>query len=424
VFISDFFKKILLIIFSIFIYRFGSHIPVPTIDPSMLSDYVKQFDGTMIEIINTFSGGAVKRFSILTIGIMPYITATIFVQMLSFFNNSIKQLKSEGEKGALKINLITRKLTLSICFFQAIGIASFIASQTTNQGELLVLNTGLSYYIVTVASLVTGTMFLIWMADRITDLGLGNGLSIIIFAAIISSFPSIISSITSMHREGALSDFYLIFIILCFLSLILFITFFESSQRRIKTNSSTYSYNEKNYLPLKVNMAGIMPTIFASTIIMIPISISSYLSKAINYDFISSLKVVFGESTFLFLLNFSILIVFFSFFYVGITFSAKKIAKDLQNKGTFINGIRPGYNTEVFIEKLVKRITFLSAFYMVFISIFPEILIKYMNIPFYLGGTSLLIAVTVSKDWIEQYELSSFSKKYSKVEDRVGGYFK
>jgi preprotein translocase subunit SecY len=418
----DFWKKVLFVIGCVFVFRIGSHIPVPGINLGVLSEYIKQFDGTMVEILNTFSGGSVKRFSILTIGIMPYISASIIIQMLSFFNPYLKQLKSEGGRGQIKLNSITKKLTLIIAVVQATSLSGFIASQGVS-GEALVNSVDFKFYFISTVSLVTGTLFLIWLSEKLTEYGIGAGVSIIIFVSIISGTPETISAIIQLLNTGEMNKLFLILLFALFIGLIYVITLFENSQRRIKLSSNN-KYNETNYLPLKINMAGIMPAIFASMILFVPATFNGILSEYLGFDLILSFQEYFGSSKAIFILIYALLIMFFSFFYTSVIFNPKKTAEDLQSSGSFIKGVRPGEQTESFLRKSVKRLTAIGSIYMAIICVLPEFLVSYMSIPFYLGGTSLLIMVLVSKEWISQYEMSNHSDKYKKIESKVMENFK
>jgi preprotein translocase subunit SecY len=413
----DFWKKIFIVFVGIFFFRIGSHIPVPGIDPMALSLYVTQLEGTMIEILNTFSGGSIKRFSILAVGITPYISASIIIQMFSFFNKHLKELKEEGERGQLKINQYTRYLTLIIAFMQAITLTSFISSQNI-EGLSLVINNTIAFQIVAIFSLTTGSLFLLWLGEKLTEFGVGSGVSVIIFAGIISGMPETISSIFQLLKVGEINPIFMMFLAGLFLGLIYLITLVETSQRRIKL-TSTDEYNNTGYLPLKINMAGIMPAIFATTILFIPLTFNDFIGKIFNFDVVLEFKSYFGDSPFIFLISFSALIVFFSFFYAGIIFNAKKTAANLQSSNSFVKGIRPGKPTEVFLHDTVKRLTLIGSIYMVSICLLPEILLNYFAVPFYLGGTTLLIMVLVAKEWLEQYGMSKHSEKYTDIKDTL-----
>lgn len=414
---NDFWKKAMLVLLGIFVFRIGSHIPVPGIDPLALSIYVKQFNGTMVEILNTFSGGSVKRFAVLAVGIMPYISASIVIQMFGFFSQHLKQLKAEGERGQLVINKYVRYLALFLTVSQAITITKLLSHETI-QGLPLVINPDLSFFVIAVLSLTSGTMFLLWLGERLTDYGIGSGISTIIFAGIISNMPSSISHIVTLFGNGQINIMFIFTLTILAFILIYLIVFIEHSQRRVKLSSGN-DYSENSYLPIKINISGIMPAIFASTIIFLPFTFNNFILTTLGFDFMSGLKRIFGDSSIYYMLLMSSMIMFFSFFYSRIVFNPKKTSENLQASGTFITGIRPGKPTEYFLNNTVSRLTLIGGSYMVFISIIPEILVNYFSVPFYLGGTSLLIMILISKEWYEQYELSNHKEKYDKVKNKL-----
>lgn len=419
---SLFWQRAFIVLMGIFIFRIGSHIPVPQIDPVALSMYVKQFDGTMIEILNTFSGGSVKRFSILAVGIMPYITASILIQMFGFFSSHIKQLRQEGEKGNVKINKYVRNLALLITLFQATSITTFIAQQSVG-GMLLVSNPDLMFFAISILSLSFGTMFLIWLGERLTDYGIGSGISTIIFAGIISNMPTTISELYTLVDTKSINILTLFAIVVVFFAMLYLIVKIEYSQRRIPITTNG-AYNDKSYLPIKINVSSIMPTIFAVTIIFIPFTLNGFISNVIGFDLMAEAKIIFGYSEFYYVVILSAMIMFFTLFYSKMVFNTKNTSDNLQASGSFINGIRPGNNTKEYLDKILYKLSIIGGLYMVVITILPEIMVSALSVPFYMGGTSILIMILIAKEWMEQYELSGQNKKYENVEKDLMSSFK
>lgn len=415
---KDFLKKVMVVIFGIFIFRLGTFLPVPFVDPEVLALYSQQKSGTILDIFNTFSGGSIERFSILAIGIMPYISASIIIQMLGYFSSSMKKLKESGEKGQLKLNLYTRYLTLFLAIMQAVALTSHISSQGVN-GMPIVSNPSFSFYLVSVTSLVFGTMFLLWLGEKLTEYGIGSGISVIIFAGIVSGLPSTAMSLYSMFESGSISNLMLVLVTLFFVIFISFIIFIENSQRRIKLSTASQYDNEKGYLPLKINIAGIIPVIFASTLIVLPATLFNFFGNSINSDILSDINNLLSRGGVLYFFFLSFLIIFFSFFYSKLVFDAKKTTDRLRRSGGFLRGIRPGEPTEKYLSSVAKRLTFIGASYLVLISIIPEILLLKYNVPFYLGGTSLLIIVLVCLEWEKQYRLHQQSETYSKLKNNL-----
>lgn len=417
-----FWQRALIIFIGVLIFRIGSHIPVPQIDPHALSIYIKQFDGTMIEILNTFSGGSVKRFSFLAVGIMPYISASILIQMLGFFSSHLKQLRQEGEKGNLIINKYVRQLALVLTVIQAVSITTYLSQQSAG-GIPLVPNPDIMFFTISVLSLTFGTMFLIWLGERLTDYGIGSGISVIIFAGIISNMPNTISEIYTLVDSKSINIIGLFTIIALFFTMIFIIVKIEYSQRRLPITTSGNNV-DKSYLPIKINVSSIMPAIFAITLIFMPFTLNKFLSEIIGFDVLAEAKMFFGYSDLYYMVILTSLIMFFTFFYSKMIFNTKTASENLQNAGTFINGIRPGKPTEDYLSGVLFRLSFVGGLYMAFITILPEILVNYFSIPFYMGGTSILIMVLIAKEWFEQYELSGQNKKYENVKENLMSNFK
>lgn len=415
---KDFLKKVMIVILGIFIFRLGTYLPVPFVDPYVLSLYAQQKAGTILDIFNTFSGGSIERFSILAVGIMPYISASIIMQMVGYFSASIKALKESGEKGQRKVNLYTRYLTLFFAVIQSVALTSHLAGQSAG-GLPLVSNADFSFYLISVTSLVFGTMFLLWLGEKLTEFGIGSGISVIIFAGIASGLPDIFFNIASLVNAGSMNVLMAFAVLLFFIAFIAFIIFVESSQRRIQLSTASQHNSDKGYLPLKVNIAGIIPVIFASSVIVLPATFMNFFGSSIEGDWLSTLNNMFSRGGILYFLFLGILIMFFSFFYARLVFDVKKTANKLKRSGAFLKGIRAGQPTEIHLSDIASRITFIGAAYLIFISIIPEVLLFNFNIPFYLGGASLLIIVLVCLEWNKQYELHQQSKVYSKLKNKL-----
>lgn len=415
---KDFLKKVMVVILGIFIFRLGTYLPVPFVDPNVLALYAQQKAGTILDIFNTFSGGSIERFSILAVGIMPYISASIIMQMLGYFSASIKALKESGEKGQRKVNLYTRYLTLFFAVIQSIALTYHLSNQTVN-GFSLVSNPDMSFFFVSVTSLVFGTMFLLWLGEKLTEYGLGSGISVIIFAGIASGLPDIFFNIVTLVQSGSMNTLFSFGVFAFFIAFICFIVFVESSQRRIQLSTASQYNSDKGYLPLKVNIAGIIPVIFASSVIVMPATFVNFFGSYINSEIVENLNNMLSRGGILYFVFLSLLILFFSFFYSRLVFDPKKTAAKLKRSGAFLKGIRAGEPTQLYLSDIANRITFIGACYLIFISIVPEILLFNFNVPFYLGGTSLLIIVLVCLEWNKQYELHQQSKVYSKLKNKL-----
>lgn len=415
---KDFLKKVMIVILGIFIFRLGTYLPVPFVDPYVLALYAQQKAGTILDIFNTFSGGSIERFSILAVGIMPYISASIIFQMLGYFSANIKSLKESGEKGQRKINLYTRYLTLLFAIIQSIALTYHLSGQTVN-GLPLVSNPDVSFFIISVTSLVFGTMFLLWLGEKLTEFGLGSGISVIIFAGIASGLPDVFFNIVTLVQSGSMNTLFSFGVLIFFIAFIYFIVFIESSQRRIQLSTASQYNSDKGYLPLKINIAGIIPVIFASSIIVMPATFVNFFGSYINSDVLDNINSMLSRGGILYFIFLSLLILFFSFFYSRLVFDPKKTAAKLKRNGAFLKGIRAGEPTEHYLTDISSRITFIGASYLILISIIPEILLFNFNVPFYLGGTSLLIIVLVCLEWNKQYELHQQSKVYNKLNNKL-----
>ena len=404
--------RLLFLLFAIFVYRIGTHIPVPGIDPLQLNAFFNQNEGTFAGMFNMFSGGALERMSILALGIMPYISASIIVQLMSTVIPSLEALKKEGEQGKRKINQYTRQGTLFLALVQAIGMCAGLISQG------ITLTAGLAFYVPAVTSLVAGTMFLMWLGEQISEKGVGNGISMIIFAGIVAGLPVSLGNTLSMVSTGELSVFAVVLILIMVALVMAFIVFMERGQRRITVNYAKRQQGRKmvggqsSYLPLKINMAGVIPPIFASSIILFPATLGGWFSQTEGLGWLADITSSISPGQPLYIMFYASAIVFFTFFYTALTFNAKDVADNLRKSGGFIPGIRPGQHSADYIDSVTTRLTAVGAIYITSVCLLPEFLILYWNVPFYFGGTSLLIIVVVVMDFIAQAQSHMMSNQY------------
>ncbi|HMI76889.1 MAG TPA: preprotein translocase subunit SecY [Buchnera sp. (in: enterobacteria)] len=409
-------KRIMFVIIALIIFRIGSFIPIPGIDATILSTLLERQQGTVFEMFNVFSGGALSRASIFTLGIMPYISASIVIQLLTLIHPRLIEMKKEGELGQRKINQYTRYATLILSTLQSIGIA--ISLPNIPGLHALVIHLDLFFYFVAVISLVTGTMFLMWLGELITEKGIGNGISIIIFSGIISGLPSSVLQTIESVRLGNL-HFLLIFFFMFFIFLVTFlVVFIERSQRKIdvqyaRRQQGRRMYAAQNsYLPLKVNISGVIPAIFSSSLIFFPAMIASFFGRITHSNELITILSYLQPTKPVYMFIYTFSIVFFCFFYTGLIFNSRDTAENLKKSGAFIPGIRPGKRTAKYINKIMLRLTLISAIYIVFICLIPELIKIIFNVPFHFGGTSLLIVVVVIIDFISQVQTLIMSTKY------------
>ena len=396
---DDLYKRIIYTLFILIIYRFGTYIPIPGIDPTSLKDIVGGNERSLLGMFNVFAGGAVQRMAIFALGIMPYISSSIIVQLLTGVTDYFKNLKSQGEFGRKKITQYTRYGTVLLALVQGYGVS---VSLENSQG--IVLEPGIYFRFVTTVTLLTGTVFLMWLGEQITSRGVGNGISLIIFSGIVAEIPRALASTFELGRTGALSSLVIIGVIILLLVAIYFIVFVERAQRRVvvqypKRQVGNKMYGgESSYLPLRVNTAGVIPAIFASALLLLPITLSNFSTD--SSSFMIGVTSMLGQGKPLYMLIYAGGIVFFSFFYTSIIFNPNETAENLRKHGGFIPGIRPGERTAFFINDLLIKLTTIGSTYLVIICLMPEVLIANYPIPFYLGGTSLLIVVVVGMDTI------------------------
>lgn len=408
-------RRLLFVLIGIIIYRVGAHIPVPGIDPHKLAELFTQHSGGMLGLFNMFSGGALSRLTVFALGVMPYISSSIIMQLFTVINPKLEQLKKEGEAGRRKINEYTRYGTLVLSLFQAVGIAKWLASQG------IVLNPDLSFFFIATITLVTGTIFLMWLGEQMTERGIGNGISLLIFAGIVSRFPEAIAKVINQVKQGQMQIISMLLLIAAVLLVTGFVVFMERAQRKIPVNYAKRQQGRKIYaaqsshLPLKINMAGVIPPIFASALIMFPTTIAQFFSSVKYMGWLSDLALALSVGQPLYLICFMGAIVFFSFFYTSLVFNPKETAENLKKSGAFIPGIRPGDSTANYIDKVMTRLTLIGAIYLSLVALLPEFLISMWHVPFYFGGTSLLIIVVVIMDFIAQLQAHRMSYQYESI---------
>ncbi len=413
---GDLKRRIIFLLLALVVYRIGAHVPVPGIDPDMLSRLFQEQQGGILGLFNMFSGGALSRFSVFALGIMPYISASIIMQMLSYVLPSLESLRKEGESGRRKITQYTRYGTLLLGVFQAFGIAVALESQAG-----LVLDPGMMFRFTCVVSLVTGTMFLMWLGEQITERGLGNGISIIIFAGIVAGLPSAISGLFQLVSTGAISPLSAIFVIAIVALVTAFVVFIERGQRRITVNYAKRQVGNRlyggqtSYLPLKMNMSGVIPPIFASSLILFPATLAGWFTSGDSTRWIRDLAAALSPGQPLYTLLYAAMIVFFAYFYTALVFNPRETAENLKKSGAFVPGIRPGEQTSRYIDKVLLRLTLGGAIYLVFVCLVPEFLNMRFNVPFYFGGTSLLIVVVVTMDFMSQVQAYMMSQQYENL---------
>ena len=409
---ADLKKRVWFLIGALIVFRIGAHIPVPGIDPTQLAKLFKSSQTGLLDMVNMFSGGALSRFTIFALGIMPYISASIILQLSSEVFPYLIQLKKEGEAGRKKITQYTRYATVILAFVQSFGIATMLYKQPG-----LVVDSQAHFFLTAIICLVTGTMFLMWLGEQITERGIGNGASMIITAGIISGIPGAIGKTLSLASQGSMSIFSVIMIFVIIAVITYIVVFVERAQRKIPVNYAKRQVGNKimqgqsTHLPLKLNMAGVIPPIFASSIILFPATLLGWLGRG-KLAFLSSIGDSLHPGQPIYIVVYTAAIIFFCFFYTALVFNPKETADNLKKSGAFIPGIRPGENTARYIEKVLLRLTFGGAIYIAAICLFPELLILKWHVPFYFGGTSLLIIVVVTMDFMTQVQSQVMSVQY------------
>jgi preprotein translocase subunit SecY len=410
-------QRLLFVLFALVVFRIGSFIPVPGIDPAALAQLFEQQRGTILDMFNMFSGGALGRFSIFAIGVMPYISASIIMQLLSHVEPRLKELRKEGESGRRKITRWTRYATVVLATFQAFGVAVALEGQGGG-GSAVVLDPGWGFRITTVATLVTGTVFLMWLGEQISERGIGNGISILIFAGIVAGLPSAVGGTLELARTGELHVLLVFLLMAIALAVTAFVVFVERGQRRITVNYAKRQVGRRMYggqsshLPLKLNMAGVIPPIFASSIILFPATLGGWFGDASGMEWLRNISTSMSPGQPIYTILYGGMIVFFCFFYTALVFDPKDTAENLKKSGAFIPGIRPGEQTARYIDAVMTKLTLWGAAYIAAVCLLPEFMIVQWSVPFYFGGTSLLIIVVVTMDFMAQVQAHLMSHQY------------
>ena len=413
---GDLRRRLVFLLLALVVYRLGTHIPVPGINPDSLAELFRQNEGGILGLFNMFSGGALSRFSIFALGIMPYISASIIMQLMSVVVPSLEAIKKEGEAGRRKITQYTRYGTVLLALVQAVGISVALESQPG-----LVIDPGLVFRFTTIVTLVTGTMFVMWLGEQITERGIGNGISILIFAGIVAGLPSALAGLLELVRTNSMSIVSALFIVFLAVAVTAFVVFVERGQRKITVNYAKRQVGNKIYggqsshLPLKLNMAGVIPPIFASSIILFPATITSWFSSNDSMRWLGDLAAALSPGQPLYLTLYSSAIIFFCFFYTALVFNSRETADNLKKSGAFVPGIRPGEQTSRYIDKILTRLTLAGALYITLVCLLPELLVMRWNVPFYFGGTSLLIIVVVTMDFMAQVQAYMMSHQYDSL---------
>ena len=410
-------KRIWFTLGALLVYRLGTYIPVPGIDPSQLAQIFEQQAGGILGVFNMFAGGALGRMSILALSIFPYISAAIIMQLLSAVNPSLEQLKKEGEAGRKKINQYTRYGTVALAIFQSYGMSVGLESMG-GAGGSAVIDPGMFFRITTVITLTGGTVFLMWLGEQITARGVGNGISLIIFSGIVANLPAALASVLELGRTGALSTAFIILMLVMAVAVITFIVFMERAQRRLvvqypkRQMGNRMMGGEASHLPLKLNMAGVIPPIFASSLLLMPATITGFTGQTAQVGWLGWFNTYMSHGQPLYMALYAAMIIFFAFFYTSIVFNPEDMADNLKRHGGFIPGIRPGKNTAEYIKFIQTRLTAVGAIYLAGICLLPEILISNYALPFYFGGTSLLIVVSVTMDTVGQIHSHLLAHQY------------
>ena len=414
---GDLRNKIFFVLGALIVYRLGTHIPVPNIDPIALAAMFEQQKGTILDMFNMFSGGALERLSIFALGIMPYISASIIMQLLTVVSPKLEQLKKDGEHGRRKITQYTRMGTVVLATFQALGVAVALESQNIN-GMSVVMDPGFLFKVTAVTTLVGGTIFLMWLGEQITERGIGNGISLIIFAGIVAGLPSALGGTFEQVNTGAMHAITVFILLGLVFAVIAFVVFVERGQRRIPVHYAQKMRGRKLYggqeshLPLKLNMAGVIPPIFASSIILFPATLGGWFGTAENMGWLKDIATTMSPGQPLYILLYALAIIFFCYFYTAIVFNPKETADNLRKSGAYLPGIRPGPQTARHIDGVMGRLTLAGAIYITAVCLLPEFLILYWNVPFYFGGTSLLIIVIVVMDFMTQIQAQMQTTQY------------
>ncbi|HAB63506.1 MAG TPA: preprotein translocase subunit SecY [Pseudomonas sp.] len=413
--LSELWARLRFLLMAIIVYRVGAHIPVPGINPDRLAELFRQNEGTILSLFNMFSGGALERMSIFALGIMPYISASIIMQLMTAVSPQLEQLKKEGEAGRRKISQYTRYLALVLAIVQAVGMSVGLA------GQGVAFSSDFGFYFVAITTFVAGAMFMMWLGEQITERGVGNGISMLIFAGIVAGLPGALGQSFESARQGDVNIIALLAVGLLAVAIIGFVVFIERGQRRIAVHYAKRQQGRKvfaaqtSHLPLKVNMAGVIPAIFASSILLFPASLGQWFGQSESMSWLADISQAIAPGQPLNILLFSAGIIFFCFFYTALMFNPKDVAENLKKSGAFIPGIRPGEQSARYIDGVLTRLTMFGALYMTAVCLLPQFLVVAANVPFYLGGTSLLIVVVVVMDFMSQVQSHLVSHQYESL---------
>jgi len=413
---GDLRRRLVFLLLALVVYRIGAHIPVPGIDPNQLSQLFNNQQGGILNLFNMFSGGALERFTVFALGIMPYISAAIIMQLMTYVIPTFEALNKEGEAGRRKITQYTRYGTLGLCLFQSLGIA--VALESTPG---LVIEPGFTFRMTAVVSLTAGSMFLMWLGEQMTERGLGNGISLLIFGGIVAGLPNAMGGLLELVRTGAMSIIVSLFVVALVVLVTYFVVYVERGQRKILVNYARRQVGNKVYggqsshLPLKLNMSGVIPPIFASSIILLPATVVNWFSSGESMRWFKDISSTLTPGSLLYVMLYAGAIIFFCFFYTALVFNSRETADNLKKSGAFIPGIRPGEHTAKYIDKILLRLTLVGAIYVTLVCLLPEFLILRYNVPFYFGGTSLLIIVVVTMDFMSQVQSYLMSQQYESL---------
>jgi preprotein translocase subunit SecY len=414
-------QRLLFVLGALVVFRIGTHIPVPGIDPGAMAALFDQQRGTILDMFNMFSGGALERLSLFALGVMPYISASIIMQMMSMVVPSLERLRKEGgAAGRHTLTRYTRYLTVLLATFQAVGVSIALQHQTVGATSV-VITPGLGFVLTTMITLVSGTMFLVWLGEQITERGIGNGISLLIFAGIVAGLPQAVGGTLELARTGELHAMLVVFLLVMAVLVTGFVVFVERGQRRITVNYAKRQQGRRVYaaqtthLPLKLNMSGVIPPIFASSLILFPATLGSWFGNAPNMEWLRNISSALSPGQPLYVMFYAGLIIFFCFFYTALVFNSKETADNLKKSGAFIPGIRPGAQTATYIDGVLTRLTTMGALYITSVCLLPEFLILYWRVPFYFGGTSLLIIVVVVMDFMAQIQAHLMSHQYESL---------
>jgi len=413
--LTELWTRIRFVFLAIIVYRIGAHIPVPGINPDQLAQMFEQNQGTILSMFNMFSGGALERMSILALGIMPYISASIIMQLLTAVSPQLEQLKKEGEAGRRKITQYTRYGTVLLATIQATGVSVGLA------GQGITFSSGMDFYLGAIPSFVCGAVFLMWLGEQITERGIGNGISILIFAGIVAGLPGAIGQSFESARQGDLNILVLLAVAIVAVMVVAFVVFVERGQRRITINYAKRQQGRKvfaaqtSHLPLKLNMAGVIPAIFASSLLLFPASIGQWFGQSEGMEWLQDVSLALGPSQPLYIVLFAAGIIFFCYFYTALMFNPKDVAENLKKSGAFIPGIRPGIQTANYIDGVLGKLTLFGSIYIAAVCLMPQMLVVLADVPFYFGGTSLLIVVVVVMDFMSQVQSHLMSHQYESV---------